>query len=486
MSRSARRNKRRKKKIGLPHLLISVALIIVVASIILFFTDSFGLASSLRGLITASSVEMIDSEGKRIIDGDFTIDTPDEKLEDMHIYGNLYLTAGIGDGSVDLVNITVDGSVLVQGGGLNSIYMHDCTFEGIKVNRTGGRVRLVASGETTAKKTVLETGAKLEENLDTGFDGFRSIEVMTADKTVLVGSFASIHISVKDADVEIDSEELDELVVTTSGAGTQIIFPDGMLINNLYLNGAAYLIGQVEVDEAYFSASGIIELSGDFKYARILAEAGQLDLKEESTFTELIVAKDAFNNVINLYEDVKITYLELNEAVEVKGEGEIEKVVINAPGSTMEQIPLEIEFLQEVSIFIAGHEISSPEMLKNLIEYGDPHYTASAETVAEPVTPAPEPEPEPESEPEPEPESEPEPEPEPEPKPEPDLVKDFMVEEGIIVGKKIVIVSLTVEDPQNYTVTVGDTQLPYKPEVKMFWGEVSEADAERSKVVVSQ
>ena len=479
MSRAARRKSRRKKKINLPSILIAVALVFVAASLVLFFTDSFGVASSLRDYLTASDAGPVDEEGKRIIEGDFTIDAPDQKLEDVHIYGNLYLTADIGDGSVELVNIIVDGSVLVQGGGLNTIYMHDCKTDEIKVNRSGGRVRLVVSGKSVVEKTVLETGAELEENLSVGFEGFKLIEVMTADRTVLDGNFDSIHISMNDADVEIISEELDELVVKNSGAGTQIIYPDGMLINNFYLDGAAYMMGWGEVDRAYLSASGIIELSGNYNYARILAEAGQFDLNEESIFAELVVAKEAFNNVINLFENVAISYLELNEAVEVKGAGQIEKVVINAPGSTIEQIPLEIEFLEEVSVVIGGYEIKSPEMLKNLIDYGDPNYSAVVEPTPDPAPPAPAPDPQPAPDPAPD----PTPDPAPDPDPEPDLIKDFLIAEWDF-GSKLVVVILNVSNQQDYIVKVGNTQLDYSATVGGFRGVVDEADAVRSKVVV--
>jgi hypothetical protein len=62
----------------------------------------------------------------------------------------------------------------------------------------------------------------------------------------------------------------------------------------------------------------------------------------------------------------------------------------------MEQIPQDIDF-GDVSILIAGFEISSSEMLRALIEHGDPAYYASAET--RPGSwPQPQPEPDPEPE----------------------------------------------------------------------------------------
>lgn len=481
MSRQARR-KKRKSKISQAIIIISIALIIVAAAVALVITDSFGVATSLRGLLTASSVELVDEDGLTIINGDYTIDTDGSVLEDHHITGNLYLSSAIGEGSVDLINLTVDGSVFIQGGGLKTIKIHNCRFEEVRINRPEGRVRLVASGETIVEYTSLETGVRIVDNVNERSAGFKVIDIVTADKVELSGTFQSIKVSVQDAFVDINSDSLDELITTRAANGSAIKFLDGMVIKTLYLDGSVYLLGHLGVDDAYISAPGITELTGNFNRVRITAEAGQIGLLEESTVAEVVISRNALNNVLTLDEQVTVAYLELNEAVEVKGIGEVELVIVNAPGSTMEQIPQDIEFGDNVSILIAGFEISSSEMLQTLIEHGDPAYYASAETTA----PAPLPQPEPQPLPEPDPEPEPEPAPEPDPEPDPTTDFEFIVESGLTPGKKMVIVKLSASDPQNYTVTVAGTSLGYNAEAKRFWGEIDEADAVREKVVVSR
>jgi hypothetical protein len=459
---------------------MSLALIMVATAVALILTDSFGLASSLRGLLTASSVELIDEDGLVIINGDYIIDAPGSVLEDHHITGNLYLSSAIGDGSVELINLTVEGSVFIQGGGLKTVKIHNCRFEEVRVNRPDGPVRLVASGETVIKYTSLETGVRIVNNVNESSAGFIAVEIATADKIELSGAFQSIKVSVQDAFVDINSDSLDELIVARTGSGSAVKFIDGTYIKTLYLDGSTYLLGHLDVDDAYISAPGITELTGNFNRVRITAEAGQIDMLKESTFAEVVVARDAFNNVLTLDELVTVTYLELYEAVEIKGAGTIELVIANAPGSTMEQIPQDINFGDGVSILIAGFEISSSAMLQALIEHGDPAYYASAEI----ATPAPQPQPEPEPQPQPAPEPDPEPEPEPAPDPTKDF--EFIVESGLTPGKKMVIVKLSASDPQNYTVTVAGTSLGYNADAKRFWGEINEVDAVREKVVVSR
>jgi hypothetical protein len=70
------------------------------------------------------------------------------------------------------------------------------------------------------------------------------------------------------------------------------------------------------------------------------------------------------------------------------------------------------------------------------------------------------------------------------PQSEADLIKDFMVADGVAPGKKLVIVTLTVLDPQNYRVYVAGEALTYSAAVAGFSGEVGEESALQSKVVV--
>ncbi len=501
MSRAERRKNKKKRKLGFFPLIIAVAAIFVLTSLVLLFTDSLGLTSSLRKMITSSSLETGEEDSLRLIEGDYTIDAPGETLENTHITGSLVLGPGIGDGSVELISVIVDDKVLVRGGGMDTVYVHNCDFNKVKVNRPGERVRLVVSGKTTVGRIYLQTGARLVENLDAGVKGFRKVEVTTAEKVELHGSYQSLDVLAEEANIEIESEMLDKLLVDSTAGGTAIKLLDDMIIKNLYLDGTTYLLGRVRVDRAFLSASGLTELYGDFNEVRITSEAGQYDLTGDSSFSKLIVAKDALNNGLNLEEDVLVSYLELNEAVEVKGEGKIEKVLVNASGSTMEQIPGDIEFADGVTIFIAGHEISSPGMLDTLREHGDPHYSPAEPSGQEMQETAAEPEPSPEPAPEPEPEPGPEPDPEPESTEEdsgglpgfslevaePDAEDESL---GLLVpqGKVLVFVTLDAADPGNYRVKLGGKELRFLADVKTFYGVVEKEDPDtlRGKVTIEK
>jgi hypothetical protein len=70
------------------------------------------------------------------------------------------------------------------------------------------------------------------------------------------------------------------------------------------------------------------------------------------------------------------------------------------------------------------------------------------------------------------------------PQSEADLVKDFIVADGVAPGKKLVVVTLTVSDPQSYRVYIAGETLVYSDAVAGFSGEIGEENALQSKVAV--
>ena len=70
------------------------------------------------------------------------------------------------------------------------------------------------------------------------------------------------------------------------------------------------------------------------------------------------------------------------------------------------------------------------------------------------------------------------------PQSEADLIKDFIVADGVAPGKKLVVVTLTVSDPQSYRVYIAGETLAYSAAVAGFSGEVGEENALQSKVAI--
>ncbi|MDA3845935.1 MAG: S-layer homology domain-containing protein, partial [Vallitaleaceae bacterium] len=135
--------------------------------------------------------------------GIVVINTPDVTLKDLQIDGDLIIAEGVGDGEIHMDNVTITGNVRVRGGGINSIYFNDCLISGeLTVNKTGGQIRIVASGTTSVTITTLASGAiVVEQNLEGG--GFESItipkEIAEKSSIILDGNFE---------DVKIDADKI--------------------------------------------------------------------------------------------------------------------------------------------------------------------------------------------------------------------------------------------------------------------------------------
>ena len=106
------------------------------------------------------------------VDGTVVVRGAGAKLSGMTINGDLIISEGVGDGEVQLDDVTISGRTIVRGGGEHSIYMNNVRANGgVIVNKLDSRVRIVTSGNTTVSVTVLQTGAILVG------DGFETVEI---------------------------------------------------------------------------------------------------------------------------------------------------------------------------------------------------------------------------------------------------------------------------------------------------------------------
>ncbi|WP_123043381.1 S-layer homology domain-containing protein [Cohnella candidum] len=83
--------------------------------------------------------------------GNVAITSAGVTLRNMVITGNLLLGQEIKDGDVTLDHVNVKGTTTVRGGGEHSIHVTDSVLVRVIVDKTGGKVRIVASGSTSVQ-----------------------------------------------------------------------------------------------------------------------------------------------------------------------------------------------------------------------------------------------------------------------------------------------------------------------------------------------
>lgn len=97
-----------------------------------------------------------------IVFGNVVVNQDGVVLKNATINGNLYLTAGIGNGEVTLEGIKVTGTTFIAGGGINSILIKNSSLGKVNINRKEGEVRVLTSGTTQISQLTVDSLARLE------------------------------------------------------------------------------------------------------------------------------------------------------------------------------------------------------------------------------------------------------------------------------------------------------------------------------------
>lgn len=101
-------------------------------------------------------------EGTETIKGNVIVSAADVTLQNVVIEGDLTVTGEVGEGDVFFKGIQVKGTTNIQGGGENSVHFEDSILLQIIVDKQNGSVRVVASGATAIRHTVVHSPVKLE------------------------------------------------------------------------------------------------------------------------------------------------------------------------------------------------------------------------------------------------------------------------------------------------------------------------------------
>ena len=194
-------------------------------------------------------------------------------LENKTIPGDLVIAESVGEGNVTLKNVTVLGSVIIKGGGANSVY-----FDGVRV---GGAVRLEKEGVhlrlrgDTALERV-EIGLPCRITRDSTFKGTLGALVIDLEKT----SNQKIQIEVPAKLVELASRasvslnaDVETLQIGKDAEGTQLEVKRGASVGELTVDAKIKLTGDGAVSSLVVSVSGVT-VSGSLTVKKTETEGG--------------------------------------------------------------------------------------------------------------------------------------------------------------------------------------------------------------------
>lgn len=100
------------------------------------------------------------------VNGSVIISVPGVTLQDMTVSGDVILADGVGSGDATLSNVTVNGRLVVRGGGSNSIHIRDSRVNsGVALNNPSGATRLILSDSVISGSMSVFSDLTLEGNV---------------------------------------------------------------------------------------------------------------------------------------------------------------------------------------------------------------------------------------------------------------------------------------------------------------------------------
>jgi uncharacterized repeat protein (TIGR02543 family) len=209
----------------------------------------------IQGYIYEAGTYEEDIDGRALVNAEGVI------LKGITVSGDLYITQGVGSGDVTLDNTTVEGTIYVQGGGVNTIKIINGSSVGkINVNVLNGAVRILLDNVELTPEKAKELG------IEVVIEG-------ASDDVILTGVFGEV--TVGGATVTFTDAKVDTVVAI--GADSEIITSGKTVINSIEVIdvaegtsvklGTGTSVGNIVVEADSFTLSGTGEVTGIVRIA---------------------------------------------------------------------------------------------------------------------------------------------------------------------------------------------------------------------------
>ena len=131
--------------------------------------------------------ELLDKSGLRDMEnkvlGHVTISAPGVILKNAVIRGNLYITEGVGDGTVTLENVKVEGQTVIAGGGVQSVIIINTSMGRAVIDvPDGATVRFAAQGNSSIDTVMVLSDSIIDNETNSSIESV--IIALPEDATV--------------------------------------------------------------------------------------------------------------------------------------------------------------------------------------------------------------------------------------------------------------------------------------------------------------
>lgn len=238
--------------------------------------------------------EMIDKEN--IVKSVETVKKDDTTLSN-RIYANgVTIHKDLDDGDATINNCVVLGTLLVQGGGLDSVTVQNSRIANATVSRADDPVRLLLKGETTVNALRAERIATIETSSLAGGDfgaGAKTLSLIGSSNITLAGSFPKVSVDGRTAELTLNSGTITDLDITASGRDAIIAVESKATVTNATVNAQAAFQGEGTIRTMDVQANSVtyekkpstlrVASGVTTKPVQVTATAGKFDPKDGET-----------------------------------------------------------------------------------------------------------------------------------------------------------------------------------------------------------
>jgi hypothetical protein len=218
-------------------------------------------------------------------------------LKNLTIGGNLTIGEGAANGDVKLEGVTVQGKLIIRGGGPNSISIKNSQInDDVIVENSAGNVHVLVQGNTSIEQTALQSGCVLEEGyLSGGGKGFVNIN---AERAAINNQTANL------------KGEFSRITLDESNINIKLYGKAGSVnISNETKSDFSLVSGQINTITTN-SSKNVLDFSG-------------------GTVTNLNIEEDAKGNKITIDGNASISNMDINDITTINFiKGNVDKVIL--------------------------------------------------------------------------------------------------------------------------------------------------------------
>ena len=188
-----------------------------------------------------------------IVNGSLEINAKNVVLEDTTIKGDLIINEKVGDGDVTLNNVTVEGSTIVKGGGMNTVKLNDSKLERLILAKLDGKVRILVSGSTFVDTVLVRSGGKIQA---TDLKAKNIGKLIVEEKTkadlplILAASIESVELNGAGLALKVEGGTIKVFIVSKTAEGVKVDLSKDAVIKKAELTSKPAISGSGKIESA--------------------------------------------------------------------------------------------------------------------------------------------------------------------------------------------------------------------------------------------